>query len=70
MKELKLKSEYITLGQLLKAEGFVEDGVRAKEAIKNGEASVNGETEVRRGRKLRDQDVVSFHGDQVKVIGL
>ena len=69
MKELKLKSEYITLGQLLKAEGLAEDGVRAKEAIKNGEASVNGEQELRRGRKLYNGDVVSFHDDTVKVIG-
>lgn len=68
MKELKLKKEYITLGQLLKAEGLVEDGVEAKERIKNGEAMVNGEVDERRGRKLYPDDVVSFNNVEIKVV--
>ena len=47
MRELKLKGDYITLGQLLKAEALVEDGVEAKERIKAGEDFVNGEADVR-----------------------
>ena len=50
MKKLILRSEYITLGQLLKAVGLVSDGVEAKIRIQNGEALVNGEEELRRGR--------------------
>ncbi|MER2024532.1 MAG: RNA-binding S4 domain-containing protein [Eubacteriales bacterium] len=68
MRELKLKGDYITLGQLLKAEALVEDGVEAKERIKAGEAFVNGEADVRRGRKLYPGDVVSFDGEEVKVV--
>lgn len=68
MKELKLKKEYITLGQLLKAEGLVEDGVEAKERIKNGEAMVNGTVDERRGRKLYPDDVVSFDNVEIKVV--
>ena len=68
MRELKLKSDYITLGQLLKAEALVEDGVEAKERIKAGEAFVNGEADVRRGRKLYPGDVVSFDGEEIKVV--
>ena len=68
MRELKLKGDYITLGQLLKAEALVEDGVEAKERIKAGEALVNGEADVRRGRKLYPGDVVSFDGEEVKVV--
>jgi ribosome-associated protein len=68
MKELKLRGEYITLGQLLKAEGLVEEGVEAKIAIQNGEASVNGETDLRRGRKLHDGDVVSFRENEIRVV--
>ena len=34
MRELKLKGDYITLGQLLKAESLVSDGVEAKARIK------------------------------------
>lgn len=68
MKELKLKKEYITLGQLLKAEGLVEDGVEAKIVIQDGRVSVNGETDTRRGRKLYPEDIVSYKGTEVKVV--
>ena len=56
--KLNLKSEYITLGQLLKAADIAQDGVEAKYMIRDGLAKVNGETEVRRGRKL-------YAGDEV-----
>jgi ribosome-associated protein len=68
MKTLKLTRDYITLGQILKAEGLVEDGVEAKERIKAGEAEVNGEVEVRRGRKLYPDDLVKFDGAEIKVV--
>lgn len=67
MRSLKLKSEYITLGQLLKAMDLVSDGAEAKIRIQDGEAQVNGETETRRGRKLRGGDVVTFDGESVQV---
>ncbi len=69
MRELRLRDEYITLGQLLKAEGLVEDGVEAKIEIQSGAVSVNGEVDTRRGRKLRDGDIVSFEGVEIKVVG-
>ncbi len=68
MKELHLRDEYITLGQLLKAEDLVENGAEAKKVIKSGEACVNGEVDTRRGRKLREGDVVSFRGTEIKVV--
>ena len=68
MDELKLHGEYITLGQLLKAQGLVESGSEAREVRQGGEASVNGETELRRGRKLYDGDRVSFRGVEISVV--
>ena len=68
MQEFTLRDDVIKLGQLLKAEALVEDGVEAKERIKAGEAFVNGEADVRRGRKLYPGDVVSFDGEEVKVV--
>lgn len=68
MKELKLRGEYITLGQLLKACGLVEDGVEAKMEIQSGAVTVNGETDTRRGRKLHGGDVVSYDGSDIKVV--
>ena len=56
--ELKLRDEYIKLGQALKAAGIAESGVAAKYMIQDGEVLVNGEKEFQRGKKLYDQDVV------------
>ena len=49
MEIIKLRDEYIKLGQALKAAGFVESGVDAKFVIQDGLVSVNGEIEVQRG---------------------
>lgn len=64
---LRSGDEFIKLGQLLKAVGAVESGVEAKDAIQEGNASVNGETETRRGRKLYAGDTVSFDGREIKI---
>ena len=67
MLEIKLRDEYITLGQLLKAEGLVDSGVEAKIVIHSGEVLVNGAKELRRGRKLYDGDVVKFGTAEIRV---
>ena len=68
MKELKLREEYIKLGQLLKAVGLVDSGLEAKDVILSGEVFVNDESEVRRGRKLFKGDKVTALGEEIKVI--
>lgn len=67
MKIIKLRDEFIKLGQALKAAGLVDSGVTAKEVIQNGEVKVNGETDTRRGRKLYDGDVVEFMNQTIKI---
>ena len=67
MEIIKLRQEYIKLGQALKADGFVEDGVEAKIEIQSGNVLVNGEPDLRRGRKLYENDIVSFHGQEIKI---
>lgn len=67
MEIIKLREEFIKLGQALKAAGLVESGVEAKEVILDGLVSVNGEVDTRRGRKLYAGDVVSFDGAEVKI---
>lgn len=49
--EVKIRDEFIKLGQILKLAGVVEDGVEAKYVITDGLVKVNGETELRRGKK-------------------
>lgn len=65
MERIKLRDEYIKLGQALKAANLVEDGVEAKLVIQDGLVKVNNEVDIRRGRKLYDGDVVSFDGQEL-----
>ena len=67
MEEIKLRDEFIKLGQALKAVGYVESGVDAKDVIQSGLVLVNGEIDTRRGRKLYDGDLVEFDGQQIKI---
>ncbi len=68
MEIIKLRDDYIKLGQALKAAGLVESGVDAKLAIQDGLVKVNGKVEVQRGKKLHDGDMVEFNGSQIKII--
>ena len=62
MEELKLRDEFIKLGQAMKAAGIVSSG------IEDGQVTVNGEVETRRGKKLYDGDVFEFEGEEFKVV--
>lgn len=67
--ELKLRDEFIKLGQALKAAGLVDSGLDAKIVIQDGLVQVNGEVDTRRGRKLYDGDVVEFDGNTIHIVG-
>lgn len=67
MEIIYLRDEFIKLGQALKAAGFVESGVEAKEVIKDGLVLVNDEVDTRRGRKLYEGDVVSFENQTIEI---
>jgi len=67
MQQIKLREEYIKLGQALKAAGLVDSGVDAKDVIIDGLVKVNGVIEYQRGKKLRDGDMVEFNG-KVEII--
>ncbi len=62
MIEITIRTEYITLGQMLKLANVVESGGIAKMVIIDGLVKVNGEVETRRGKKLYSGDIVSFEG--------
>ena len=65
--KLREQDEFIKLGQAVKAAGLVESGVEAKEVIQEGRVSVNGEVDIRRGRKLYAGDVAEYNGEQIKI---
>ena len=60
-----LRGDHITLDALLKACGVAGSGGEAKARVMAGDVTVNGETERRRGRKLRAGDVVGVDGLQI-----
>ena len=68
MEELKLRDEFIKLGQAMNAAGIVSSGIDAKMLIQDGQVTVNGEVETRRGKKLYDGDVFEFEGEEFKVV--
>ena len=67
MEVIKLKDDYIKLGQALKAAGLADSGVDAKYAIEEGKVTVHAQTEYQRGKKLRDGDVVAYAGKTVRI---
>lgn len=67
MEIIKLREEFIKLGQALKAANLVSSGVEAKDVILEGMVKVNGVTEYQRGKKLRAGDIVSFKGEEIKI---
>lgn len=56
--QVSISDDSIKLGQFIKLASLVDSGGHAKEAIADGQVTVNGDVETRRGRTLRDGDVV------------
>ncbi|HHY19958.1 MAG TPA: S4 domain-containing protein YaaA [Firmicutes bacterium] len=59
---IKIKTEIIKLEQFLKWAGLVQTGGEAKILIQEGEVKVNGAIELRRGRQLKEGDLVEMEG--------
>ena len=68
--EIRLREgdDFIKLGQLLKKAGVAGAGSDAKMLIEGGEVSVNGEIELRRGRKCYPGDEICFADRVFKVV--
>lgn len=60
METIKVREDYIKLGQAIKAAGFVENGVEAKIVIQDGLVKVNGKVETQRGKKLTGGEKVEY----------
>jgi ribosome-associated protein len=67
--EVKCPGNFIELDRFLKLAGLAATGGQAKQIIKAGLVQVNGETETRRGRKLRAGDVVVYQGESYSIEG-
>lgn len=69
MKKIPITTEFIKLSQFLKWAAVVETGAEANHLIREGKVKVNGEVELRRGKKLRIGDIVEIDDHQFLVTG-
>lgn len=67
MEIIKIKDDYIKLGQVMKLAGLVQSGVDAKIEIQEGFVKVNDEVELKRGKKIYPGDIITYDGQQIKV---
>ena len=58
--DVKIKTDYITLGQFIKYVGIISNGAEAKMFLSTNEVYVNDELDTRRGKKL-------YVGDTIKI---
>ena len=65
---IREEDEFIKVGQALKKASLVGSGVDAKMVIQDGQVQVNGQTELQRGKKLHDGDVVTYDGETIQIV--
>lgn len=64
MKKVKISTEFIKLDQFLKWVGAISNGSDAKIFILDGKVKVNGEVELRRGRKIYPEYIVEIFDEK------
>lgn len=69
MEKIVIDTEFIKLGQLLKMIGVVTSGVEAKIRIINGEVKLNNQTEIRRGKKIYNNDIIEIDNKKYIIEG-
>ena len=67
IKEVKIDSEFITLGQFLKFVDLVSSGGEVRDFLAENKITVNSEIENRRGKKLFRNDLVCINDEQYKI---
>jgi ribosome-associated protein len=68
--DIEISTDTIRLGQLMKLANLVDSGSDAKMLLMGGEVTVNDEVETRRGRQLRDGDIVTLDDLSVRIVGI
>lgn len=68
MIDIKINTEFIKLDAFMKFAGMVYTGGDAKGFVQDGSVKVNGEVCTMRGKKLHPGDVVSFNGEDFRVV--
>ena len=68
MKQIKIFTEFVTLGQFLKLANLIQSGGEAKFYLKENKVIVNGEEDNRRGRKLYSGDIVEVENQTFGIV--
>lgn len=64
METIAISTEFIKLDQFLKFANITENGADAKYLVVNGYVKVNGEQELRRGKKLYNNDIIEINYEE------
>jgi len=67
--KIRANKEFITLSQLLKMESFVQSGGEVRLFLEENPVLVNGEVEIRRGKKLYPKDIVTIDTIEIEIVG-
>ena len=68
MKEVEVAKIPTELFKILKFEGVVSSGGKAKSVIESGEVLVNGTTETQKRKKIVPGDIIEFNNEKLKII--
>lgn len=68
MKQIKISTEFVTLGQFLKLANLIQTGGEAKFYLKENKVIVNGEEDNRRGRKLYSRNIVEVENQTFEIV--
>ena len=68
MKQIKISTEFVTLGQFLKLANLIQTGGEAKFYLKENKVIVDGEEDNRRGRKLYSGNIVEVENQTFEIV--
>ena len=67
VKDVKIKDEFITLGQFIKILDLISSGGEAKSFLLDANIKINNKADNRRGRKLYKGDLVVINSKQYRI---
>ena len=67
VEDVKIKENFITLGQFIKVLDLISSGGEAKSFLINMQIKINGENDNRRGRKLYKGDQIVINSKEYRI---
>jgi len=64
----ELEADFVELYKILKFEGLTSSGGEAKQAIVDGQVTVNGEVEIKKRKKISAGDKIEYSGQSIEVV--